>query len=69
MLFQPLGDEAGIGVDVYPLIAVRSGFELVRGVGRDDENLPGAALQLLGADGESCPSAADDEGFGVRMLV
>jgi hypothetical protein len=56
-------------VDLYPLIAVRSGCEFMRGVGRDDENLPGAALHLLGADGERCPSAADDEGFGVGMLV
>ena len=56
-------------MDVYTLVPVGSGLELVRRIGRNDENLSGATLQLLRTDGERRPSASDDEGFGVGMLV
>jgi hypothetical protein len=68
-LLQPLGDKTGVGVDVYGLITVWPGRELVRGVGRHHDDLPGMPLHLLGSDGERCPTASDDERFGIRMLV
>src|SRR6185436_18994484 len=68
-LFQPLGDEAGIGVDMYRLVTLRPRRELVRGVGGDHDDLPGLSPQLLASDSKRCPTASDDEGFGVRMLM
>jgi hypothetical protein len=66
---QPLRDEAGVGMDVYGLIPVWPSRELVWGVGGDHKDLPSVPSQFLRSDGECRPTAPDDEGFGVRMLV
>ena len=54
LLLQPLGHEPGIRVDVNSLVTVRSGGELVRGVGGHHKDLSGMAVQFLGSDGEGC---------------
>lgn len=44
-------------------------FELVRFVGRHDQGLAGAGLDLLVADGKQAATAADQEGLGVGVPV
>jgi hypothetical protein len=40
-LFRPLRDKAGVGVNVYALMTVWPGRELVRSISGDHDDLPG----------------------------
>ena len=67
--------------DIPPVVAVEPGttfriecLDWTDGqIGDNDtatvNDLAGTALQLLGSDGERCPTATDDKRLGVRMLV
>ena len=67
--FQPLRDKADIGVDMDAFVAVRSRRELVRGISGYNKNLSSMALDLFRSHPKACPTAPDDERFGVRVLV
>src|SRR5947207_11876161 len=68
-LLEPVGDEAGAGVDVHGFVTVWSGRELMRCLSRGNEYLTGATGHLAGTDGEGRAATPDDERLRVRMLV
>jgi hypothetical protein len=68
-LLEPVGDEAGAGMDVHGFVTVGSGRELMRCLSRGNEYLAGTAGHLAGTDGEGRAAASDDERLRVGMLA
>jgi hypothetical protein len=56
-------------MDVYPLVPVRPGLELVGSIGGNDEDLSSVTLHSFRSDGERRPPSSNNESLGIGMLV